>query len=279
MQFRFIACAGTFILMNVFSPFLNAQTAPSPKTAAQQTQSGSSKIPDLSGVWGADRSRGGFGSSLSLADPGGKMRGKETDIPYQPWALKKTMSEITNTGPDAQFGKSTNPQMWCEPVGAPAVYGWPARTKFVQTPEAVYILYEYGVRYRIVWLNSQHPKDPDPQWWGHSIGWYENGDTLVVDTVGLNDRVWLDEAAHPQTEKMHMIERYKRVDKTSLRFDLTLDDPGAYTKPWSTFKYFKATDTPFLTYQWECTVREVQGFFDSVGKPATAPAPAPAPAK
>jgi hypothetical protein len=263
MRKFFVIAVLAFVVMIALSSALRAQQA------GTQTQDSSTKIPDLSGTWG--RGQGGFGSSLSLSDPNQKMRGHEDDIPYQEWARAKTLSERTSTGPEAQFYNSTNPQMWCEPVGSPAVYGWPAKTKFVQTPDAVYILYEYGVRFRIVRLNSQHPPDPDPQWWGDSIGWYENGDTLVIDTIGLNDKVWLDEAGHPQTEKMHMIERYKRVDKDAMRLDLTLDDPGAYTKTWSTWRNFKRSDERFLKYQWECTVREVQGFTQKLGKPALAP--------
>jgi len=255
-------------LLVVFSATLRAQTGAPSGAAAAQNQS--SKIPDLSGSWTRDGKKGGFGSSLSLSDPGMKKRGNEDDIPYQPWAREKTLSEITSTGPQAQFETSTNPQMWCEPVGVPGVYGWPAKTKFGQAADAVYIVYEYGVSYRIVRLNSKHPADPDPQWWGDSIGWYENGDTLVVDTVGFNDKTWLDEAAHPHTEKMHLIERYKKIDAKTLRLDMTIDDPGAYTKPWSTFKYF-TTDDSGSWYQWACTVREVQGFTDRMGKPALAP--------
>ena len=263
MRLRFLASVLALAGTITFSWALQGQQA------AAQAQNSSTKIPDLSGTWG--RGQGGFGSSLSLADPQMKNRGHEPDIPYQDWARAKTLSEHTSTGPDAEFYNSTNPQMWCEPVGVPAVYGWPAHFKFVQTPDAVYMLYQYGVRFRVIRLNSKHPTDPDPQWWGDSIGWYENGDTLVVDTIGLNNKVWLDEAAHPQTEQMHMIERYKRVDKDTVRLDLTLDDPGAYTKTWSTWKNFKRSDEQFLKYQWECTVREVQGFTDRMGKPALAP--------
>jgi hypothetical protein len=89
--------------------------------------------------------------------------------------------------------------------------------------------------------------------------------------VGLNDKVWLDEAGHPQTEQMHMIERYKRVDQDTLRLDLTLDDPGAYTRPWSTFKNFNRSDSEFLRYGWACTVREVQAHTDLMGAPALPP--------
>jgi hypothetical protein len=242
-------------------------TPSAPMVTPTPKPGGSSKIPDLSGTWTRDSKRGGFGSSLSLSDPGMRKRGHEDDIPYQQWARDKTLAQVTSTGPEAQFEKSTNPQMWCEPVGIPGVYGWPAKTKFAQTPDAVYILYEYGVSYRIVRLNSKHPEDPDPQWWGDSIGWYENGDTLVVDTVGFNDRTWLDEAAHIHTEKMHLIERYQRVDDKTLRLDITIDDPGAYTKPWNTFKYF-TIDNSGSWYQWACTVREIEGFTDRMAKPA-----------
>jgi hypothetical protein len=135
-----------------------------------------SKVADLSGDWAPDPTRGGIGQSLSLSDIAGRKRGKEDDIPYQPWALEKTISEKPSTGPEPQFGATTDPQvLYCEPPGVPHIYLWPIKTKFVQTPEAVYILYELGPYFRVVWLNSKHPEDPDPQWWGHSIGGTRTG--------------------------------------------------------------------------------------------------------
>src|ERR1700732_984268 len=133
------------LLCLIFSSGLRAQTAPAAGSAKAQTQSGSSKVPDLSGDWSADPKRGGIGQRLSLSDIGGKNRGKESDIPYQPWALAKTMSERTPTGPDDRFDDTTDPSMKnCDPQGVPRIYMWPAKTKLVQTPEAVYILYQYG---------------------------------------------------------------------------------------------------------------------------------------
>ncbi len=184
----------------------------SPTVSAQQ--GGAAKPVDLSGDWGPDRARGGMGQSLSLSDIGGRKRGNEDDIPYQPWARAKTLSEKTSTGADPRFDVTTDPQViYCEPPSVPHIYLWPIKTRFVQTPEAVYILYELGPFFRVVWLNSKHPDDPDPQWWGHSIGHYENGDTLVVDTIGFNDKTWLDQVGHPHTEQLHLIERYKRVNQ------------------------------------------------------------------
>ena len=271
MRSFLIASLAGFALLAVLSPVARAQM-PAPSQQAKTTaQTNSSKAADLSGDWTADPKRGGIGQSLSLSDIGGKNRGKEPDIPYQPWALQKTMSERTPTGPDARFDDTTDMSMkYCDPQGVPRIYMWPAKTKFVQTPEAVYILYQYGDNFRQVWLNRKHPDDPDPTWWGDSIGWYENGDTLVVDTVGFNDKTWLDQMGHPHTDKLHLIERYKRVDANTLELDMTIDDPGAYTKPWFAHRNFTISKSG-QWYQWICTVEENQHFFDNQGTPAVTP--------
>ena len=185
------------------------------------------------------------------------MRGKEPDIPYQPWALVKTMSEIPPAGPDNQIESTTDPNNnYCEPLGLVRIYAFPARIKLVQSSDAVYILHEVGPYFRMVRLNSKHVEDPDPQWWGDSIGWYENGDTLVVDTIGANGKTWLDQSGHPSTDKLHLIERFKRVDAKTLDLDITIDDPGAYTKPFPMHLSFTTSKVPFLRYQWACSVRE-----------------------
>ncbi len=78
----------------------------------------------------------------------------------------------------------------------------------------------------------KHEKDPNPSWYGDSTGKWE-GDTLVVDSVGFNDKFWFDFAAHPHTEQLHVVERYRRPDSGHLDYDVTIDDPGAYTKPFT----------------------------------------------
>ena len=227
------------------------------------------KPADLSGDWAPDGRRGGIGQSLSVSDIRGQKRGQEEDIPYLPWAREKTMSERTSTGPDPQFGNTTDPQvLYCEPPGVPHIYLWPIKHRFVQTPDAVYILHELGPFYRVVWLNTKHPEDPDPQWWGHSIGWYENGDTLVVDTIGFTDKTWLDQMGHPHTEQLHLTERYKRVDANTLELRMVIDDPGAYSKPWNAERNFTMSKTGFLRYQQICSVRENTRFEDNLAKPA-----------
>jgi len=88
----------------------------------------------------------------------------------------------------------------------------------------------------------KHPEDPSPTWYGHSIGRWE-GDTLVVDTIGLNDKFWLDPGGTPHTEKLHLVERYTRTDFTTLRREVTVEDPGAFTRPF-TVTYTARLGTP-----------------------------------
>jgi hypothetical protein len=233
-----------------------------------QTKRITSNVPDLSGVWTADWGEGNVPvQSVSPSDIGARRRGKEVDIPYQEWARQKTMSEKPPTGPDGDFEHTTDPAInYCEPLGVPRIYTYPARTNFVQTPTAVYILHEVGPTLRVIRLNSKHPADPDPQWWGDSIGSYEDG-ALVVDTVGFNDKTWLDQAGHPHTEKLHLVERYKRVDQNTLALDMTIEDPDAYTKPFPSHRGFKISSAPFLGYQWACSTRENQHFRDNLVSP------------
>jgi hypothetical protein len=105
--------------------------------------------------------------------------------------------------------------------------------KLVQTPSLLVMLFEDDVpSHRQVFLDGRgHPKDPNPMWMGHSIGHWE-GETLVIDSVGFDDRSWLDTAGHPHTEKMHVIERFRRPDLGHLEIEFTIDDPAAYAKPW-----------------------------------------------
>jgi hypothetical protein len=272
MSYRFVLSVIALLVAITFLPALRVQTATGSAVAMPQGGAASAKIPDLSGDWALDNKKGGIGQSISLSDPGGKLRGKEPDIPYQPWALAKTLSEFPPTGPDTQYDKTTDPYIkYCEPLGIGRVYMYPARTKFVQTADAVYILHEQGEQFRMVRLNSKHPDDPDPQYWGDSIGWYENGDTLVIDSVGFNDRSWLDQLGHPHTDKLHFIERYKVVDKDHVQLDMTIDDPGAYTKPFPSQRNFTRPMVPFMQNPWVCSMRENNEHFDNLAKPATTP--------
>ena len=173
--------------------------------------------PDLSGVWGPDRH---FIYDISSA-----LKPGET-LPLQPWAAELTKKRMSKDDPEAR----------CLPAGVPRLppYPW----KIVQTPSLVVFLFEGNIHtYRQIFLDGRGHADNGPTWYGDSIGHWE-GDTLVVDTVGFNDRFWFDFAGHPHTEKLHITERYRRPDRGHLESEVTIDDPGAYTRPFTLYGHF-----------------------------------------
>ena len=125
----------------------------------------------------------------------------------------------------------------------------------MQSPSVMALLYEGGSRYRQIFLDGrQLPQDPNPAWMGYSVGRCE-GDTLVVESTGYNDRTWL-ELGYPHTEGLRITERFRRVDHANLEIMLTIDDPKAYTAPWSIqLHQVLVTDSPDLL-DYNCTENE-----------------------
>jgi len=134
-----------------------------------------------------------------------------------------------------QTNSKDDPEGFCLPPGVPRMMYTPYPTQIYQLADRILFIYEGGAHvWRIIWMDGrQHPKDPNPTFLGDAIGHWE-GDTLVVDTVGFNDRTWLDAAGHPHGEKLHVIERYTRTDSNTLQVAATIEDPDFYTKPWTT---------------------------------------------
>jgi hypothetical protein len=171
---------------------------------------------DLSGVWQG----GGPSQNIALGLPKGET------IPLLPMAKQRmdSRTEVDNT------------EAHCLPAGVPRVpsnYPW----RLVQTPTHkkathIFMLFEGNIHsYRQIFMDGRkHPPDLDPTWYGHSIGWWE-GDTLVVDTVGFNDKTALDGAGHPRSERMHVIERWTRKDLGHMVNEITIDDPDLYSRP------------------------------------------------
>ena len=188
---------------------------PSPDNAVNTTKV--AREPDFSGVW--------------MALPGRTFGAFETKEPpsMQPSA-EATFKSIT---------RDKDPVWKCYPPGFPRILLVPQPMEIIQIPGRVLMLNEYDHTLRHVYMDGRgHPKDPDPTWLGHSIGKWD-GDTLVVDTIGLNDKTWLDYLGHPHTEDLHVVERYRRVDPTTLRLEITIDDPKTYTKTWTGQLLFK----------------------------------------
>jgi len=122
-------------------------------------------------------------------------------------------------------------QARCWEQGVPDIHEAPFGLYFIQTPKEVVMI--QGGKVRRVYLNVPHSKNPKPSWWGESVGHYENGDTLVVDTIGLNDRTFVDGYRTPHTTQLHVIERFQITDGgKKLDVSFTADDAGAFYRPW-----------------------------------------------
>jgi len=153
---------------------------------------------------------------------------KPVDVPFKPEGLELFKERRANNSKD-------DPEGYCLPAGVPRYTGTPYPFQFIQLPDRVVILYEGASHmYRVVLMNVEHSKDPDPTWLGESVGHWEGNDTLVIDTVGFNGRTWLDYVGHPASDQLHVIERLRRPDYRTLVYEATIEDPKYYTKPWTT---------------------------------------------
>jgi hypothetical protein len=129
----------------------------------------------------------------------------------------------------------------CWPAGVPGIliYGRGEPVYFVQSPKEVVILNQADMQTRHIYLNVPHSAHPAPSWYGESVGHYEGGDTLVVDTIGENARTFIDDYRTPHTTRIHVVERYKLTDGgKTIRVRFTVEDPGAFTVPWSAMQTF-----------------------------------------
>ena len=188
--------------------------------------------PDLTGIWSPPRTPKGF-LPYNFSP--------EAPPPMQPWAAKRCELIGCGTGP---LGRANDDSMdpfltSCAPYGIPRLMNYVEPFEILQTPGRIIMLFEGGNALRQIWTDGRgHPADLDPSWMGHSIGHWE-GDTLVVDTIGLTDKSWLDTAGHPHSDVLHVIERIRRVDHDTLENTLTFDDPKTYTRPWSSKIIYK----------------------------------------
>ena len=210
-------------------------TAPAPRTADGK--------PDLSGIWeivfggGGGRGRGAAPAPAPPPDPNAtpvsqffEVAGRGYPLPLQPWAAELKKKRMADNSKD-------NPDVWCLPIGLMQYHNHPQPRQIVQTKNLMLITYEsnYGLRYIYMDGRPAPNNDPTPWWFGYSRGWYE-GDTLVVETTNFrgDERAgWLDVNGSPYTEALKMTERFRRPNFGTLEIDITIDDPKAYTKPFT----------------------------------------------
>jgi len=149
-----------------------------------------------------------------------------------PWAR----DEMRKANDDVFAGKLPfRPRERCYPAGVPGfvVYRLVMPFYFLQTPKEVTIVNEGGPEIRHVFMNVPHSANPKPSWYGESVGHYENGDTLAVDTIGISTKSFVDNYRTPHSDKLHVIERFRKIeDGKKLEVEMTIDDPEAFVKPW-----------------------------------------------
>jgi len=207
------------LLVAMASPAaLAAESAQSKASPQGDSWSSIAKLPDWSGVWDIDwRS---FNGSSATGETAPKLTPE--------YAARYAQFHAAQKRGEAQQTETAN----CVPPGMPGIMAQPYPIEFLFTPGKVTLAIEaYGQMRRIFTDGRPQPPDPDPTFQGHSIGRWE-GDTLVVDTVGFNEGHWLSVNGLPRTSQLHLVERFTRADYNTLRYEATIDDPGAYTQSW-----------------------------------------------
>ena len=176
--------------------------------------------PDFSGRW-----EGPFIQDMSKDLRNQKGAGV---IPFTDWGKEKMATQI-------------DVSVHCLPTGYVRTTNAPFPLEIIQRPGRIIFLYEINNNFHIVFTDGrEHPKDWEPTWAGHSIGKWD-GDTLVIDTVGFNGKTQLDTEGHPHSDQLHVVERISYIDPTHLNYDLTIEYPKTYTRPWKNVRTFTAT--------------------------------------
>src|SRR5438445_5748299 len=226
-----------FFLMGVFrlSVPAHAQRLKVPPAKVPRTADGKPNLsapaprlpdgkPDLSGIWEPANNKYVQNLAADL---------KPEDVPYQSWA--KALFDERKTGAHSKEDQPAH----CLPQGVPRINAAPAPWKVVQTPGFIAIIYEAFNLWRQIFLDGRElAADATPSWLGYSTGKWQ-GDTLVVDTKGFNGKAWIDQLGRPSTDTLHVIGRFQRKDFGHMEIQITIDDPNAYTKPWTVTEQFR----------------------------------------
>ena len=191
-----------------------------------------SKHPDLNGVW-----QGPYTPDLSRALAPGET------IPFTPFGAERFK----------KVDPANNPDGFCLPVGPARAFQSPAPFQLVQNDNTIAVLFENQRIFRIIYVDgTKHPEDIDeyPEWMGHSVGRWE-GNKLVVDTVGINERSWLDTQGHEHSGKLHLTETFEKTGPDVIHYTVKFEDPVFFSKPWTSVRDFKRQNTRIMSYSCE----------------------------
>ena len=205
---------------------LRAQTAPKPAPAPVK-ESKATSVPrrDMSGIWDVENTMEGISP-----------RGVKSHAPFTDFGtnLANNIYKPGDGPRKVPIGIVNDPLDSCDPAGFPRNLLFELRPfQVVQTSKQTLIVYQYQRVWRVIWTDGRElPKDPDPRWYGYSVGKWEDDYTFVVETVGMDERTWLDNAGDPHSDQMRVEERYHRVSRDAMELTVKIDDPKTYTEPW-----------------------------------------------
>jgi len=215
-------------------------------------------------MWGAragNRQATNQSSGVQLKPNNGR---PENQLPFTPYGLELYKTHKALEGADAVSPAQTNdPRVRCEPLGVVRHNHYDLGVQIFQDEYKIAMLYQYDNRWRIIWTDGRAlPKDPDPRWYGYSVGHWEDDTTFVVNTIGTDERSWLDNAGNPHSADLKVEERYHRVNHDLMELTVTLDDPKAYTRPWTPRNKMPLTLAPanFDMMEMICSPTEVMEF-------------------
>ena len=271
-MFRFsLASTTALVPMLMLASLVRAQTAPSQQAGAVKDQKAApAPRHDISGIW--DPGNGGIQPLGPQAMPeDGK---PEHRVPYTPLGLEALDAHKPSNGIRSVLPAETNdPVVYCDPQGMPREDLYELRTtQILQTPLNVVVLYQFGKIWRVVWTDGRDlPKDPEPRWFGYSIGKWTDDNTFVVLTSGTDERTWVDRAGRPHSGDLRVEERFHRADHDTLELTVTIDDPKMYTKPWVALDKlrFKLRPPNFDVREMICSPSEFAEYNKIIGKPAS----------
>jgi len=159
----------------------------------------------------------------------------------QPWAVE----QMQKANAEVLAGKlAFTADSRCYPSGVPSFLLFPANpVRFIQTAKEVVMVWQQNAEIRRIYLDVPHSRNPKQSWYGESVGHYENGDTLVVDTIGQNDKTYVDNYRTPHTARLHVVERFRLIDGgKTIEVNVHVEDPGTFTTPWNAIQRYRRTD-------------------------------------
>ena len=232
MSQRLVACAIGLTALLTFSSSAASQTwnftGMTPEQFGRLPAGGAAPVRNLTGIW--DGGPAGVGATGQEAERAAARP------PFTPLGEEMARRNRPGNGPrKVLVGEINDPlSTQGDPAGFPRLSTFELRAlQITQTPNQMLMLYMFEKRYRVIWMDGRSlPKDPDPRWYGYSVGRWEDNNTFVVETIGLDDRTWIDNDGDPHSTALRVIERYRRVNQSTLELTVTIDDPKVYTKPW-----------------------------------------------